>query len=166
MGFILDDFDVKLERLETLNAICAYSLSDNPEEDAKEKIMSYAKSKGLMEKTSISRLFGRNTYPTKNPEPHGYEFYLTHEKTLELEGDLKAIQIPSGLYAVLKFKNLFNIAEAWATILKWIANNPYESANWVKGDHGWVGGYEEHINWKEEKPPTEWILKLWVKLKE
>ena len=65
MGFILDDFDVKLERLETLNAICAYSLSDNPEEDAKEKIMSYAKSKGLMEKTSISRLFGRNTYPTK-----------------------------------------------------------------------------------------------------
>jgi len=50
--------------------------------------------------------------------------------------------------------------------LKWIENNPYESADWIKGNHGWVGGYEEHLNWKEEKPPTEWIFKLWVKLKE
>lgn len=166
MVFILDYFDVKLERIKVLNAICAYALSDSPEEDAKEKIMTYAKSKGLTEKTNLSRLFGRNTYPTKNPEPHGYEFYLTHEKALEPEGDLEASQIPSGLYAVLKFKNLYKIAEAWAKILKWIETNPHESVDWIKGDHGWVGGYEEHLNWKEEKPPTEWIFKLWVKLKE
>lgn len=166
MGSVLNEFVVQLERLEPISAICAYALSDTPEEDAKEKIMAYANSKGLANRTSVCRLFGRNTYPTQNPEPHGYELFLTTEKPLEPEGDLEESEIPGGLYAVLKFKNLFTIAEAWAKLLNWVETSPHEHAGWTKGDHGWVGGFEEHINWKEEKPPTEWVFKLWVKLKE
>jgi DNA gyrase inhibitor GyrI len=164
--FVVDEFTVRLERLEPLTAICAYALSDTPEEDAKEKIMNYANSKELIGKTSVSRLFGRNTYPTQNPEPHGYEIYLTTQKALEPEGDLEASEISGGLYAVLRFKSLFNIAEAWANLLKWVEKSPHDHVGWTKGNHGWVGGFEEHINWKDEKPPTEWVFKLWVKLKE
>jgi len=162
----LGEMDVRLERLGAMRAICAYALSDTPEEDAKEKIMTCAKSKGLTGKNSVSRLFGRNTYPSDNPEPHGYEFYLTDESDFEPEGDLEAGEIPSGLYAVLRFKNLYKMGEAWAKLLKWIEESPYEHVGWKKGDHGWVGGFEEHLNWKEEKPHTEWIFDLWVKLKE
>ena len=49
----------------------------------------WAKSKGLMEKSVRARLFGRNTYPTDKPEPHGYEFYLTVDHDIEPEGDIE-----------------------------------------------------------------------------
>ncbi|PVX25863.1 MAG: hypothetical protein CW716_07190 [Candidatus Bathyarchaeum sp.] len=162
----MKEFNIQLEQLEPLKTICAYALSDTPEEDAKEKIASYATSKGLATRTSVCRLFGRNTYPTKDPDPHGYELHLTTDGSLKPEGDLEASQISGGLYAVLKFKNLFNIAEAWAKLLKWVENSKHEPEGWTKTSHGWVGGFEEHLNWKEEKPPTEWVFKLWIKLKE
>ena len=158
--------DVRLERLGVMRTICAYALSDTPEEDAKKKIMTCATSKGLIGKTSVSRLFGRNTYPSGNPEPHGYEFYMTDESDFEPDGDLEASEIPSGLYAVLRFKNLYNMREAWAKLWKWIEESPYEHIGWKQGNHGWVGNFEEHLNWKEENPQTEWIFDLWVKLKE
>ena len=158
--------DVRLERLMTMRSICAYVLSDTPEEDAKEKIMSFAQSNSLIGKNSVSRLFGRNTYPTGDTEPHGYEFYLTDETDFEPEGDLEESEIPSGLYAVLRFKNLYQIGEAWLKLWSWIEESSCEHVGWKKGDHGWVGGFEEHLNWNEEKPQTEWIFSLWVKLKE
>jgi len=162
----LSDVDVRLERLGDMRAICAYALSDTPEEDAKQKIMTYAKTRDLTGKNSVSRLFGRNTYPTGNPEPHGYAFYLTAESDFEPDGDLEASEIPGGLYAVLRFKNLYTMGEAWAKLWKWIEESPYEHVGWKKGAHGWVGGFEEHLNWKDEEPHTEWIFDLWVKLKE
>jgi DNA gyrase inhibitor GyrI len=157
---------VRLKRIGAIHAICAYALSDTPEEDAKKKIMAFAKSKSLIDKNSVSRLFGRNTYPTKNPEPHGYEYYLTSETNFEPEEDLEENEIPSGLYAVLRFKNLYKIGAAWTKLLKWIDDSPHEHVGWNKGKHGFVGGFEEHLKWKEEKPYTEWLFDLWVKLKE
>jgi hypothetical protein len=38
--------------------------------------------------------------------------------------------------------------------------------DWQKGKYGWVGGFEEQVNWREQKPQNEWILDLWVQLKE
>jgi DNA gyrase inhibitor GyrI len=126
----------------------------------------WARSNGLMKESGGARLFGRNTYPTDKPEPHGYEFYLTIGPDLEPEGDIEATEIPGGLYAVLRFKNLNRIGEAWEELWKWIKESRYEHVGWKKGEHGWVNGYEEHLNWYEGKPPTEWIFDLWVQLKE
>jgi len=39
----------------------------------------WAKPKGLLEKDIGTRVFGRNTYPTDNPEPHGYEFFADYQ---------------------------------------------------------------------------------------
>ena len=69
------DLKVRIERLETLRAAHVHVQSETPEEDAWKKMESWAKPKGLFEKGA--RVFGRNTYPTDNPEPHGYEFFLT-----------------------------------------------------------------------------------------
>lgn len=56
--------------------------------------MDWAKSRGLLERNNVSRLFGRNTYPTDKSEPHGYELYLTVKGAIEPEGDIKAGAIP------------------------------------------------------------------------
>ena len=80
-------------------AVHTHVLSDTPEEDADRRIRNWARSKGLLG-NSESRLFGRNTYPTDNPEPHGYEFYLTLTQDIEPERDITPGIIPGGLYVV------------------------------------------------------------------
>jgi len=162
----LREMEVRLERLKTMRAFYTHAFSDTPEEDAGKRIIEWAKSKGLIEKSIGARLFGRNTYPTDKPEPHGYEFYLTVDSDIKPEGDIKTREIPGGLYAVLSFKNLYKIREAWEKMWKWIEESEYEPADLKKGEHGWVDGFEEHLNWQEEKTPTEWTFNLWVQLKE
>jgi len=162
----LREMKVRLERLKTMRAFYTHAFSDTPEEDARKRILEWAKSKGLMEKSIGARLFGRNAYPTDKPEPHGYEFYLIVDSDIKPEGDIKTREIPGGLYAVLRFKNLYKIREAWEKMWKWIEESEYEHVGWKKGEHGWVDGFEEHLNWQEEKPQTEWTFDLWVQLKE
>jgi len=162
----LKEMEVRVERLKAMRATYTHALSDTPEEDAGKKIMGWAKPKGLLEKGSRARLFGRNTYPTDNPEPHGYEFFLTVGPDIEPEGEIEIKEIPGGLYAVLRFKDLNHIGEAWSYLWKWIEESEYEHIGWQKGEHGWVNGFEEHLNWYEQKPQNEWIFDLWVQLKE
>ena len=162
----LSEMEVLLERLETMCAAYIHALSDTPEKDAGRKMMDWARPKGLLEESVGARLFGRNTYPTDKPEPHGYEFYLTVGPDIEPEGDIEIREIPGGLYAVLRFKNLHHIREAWQHLWTWMKKSEYEYAGLKKGEHGWVNGFEEHVNWREGKPQTEWVFNLWVKLKE
>lgn len=162
----MKEMEVRVERLEAMRAAYTHALSDTPEEDAGKKIMGWAKPKGLLEKGSVARLFGRNTYPTDNPEPHGYEFFLTVGPDIEPEGEIEIRGISGGLYAVLRFKDLNHIGEAWSYLWKWIEESEYEHIGWQKGEHGWVNGFEEHLNWYEQKPQNEWIFDLWVQLKE
>lgn len=77
-------------------------------------------------------MFGRNVYPTDKPEPHGYELYLTIPDEIKPEGDPKMKELPSGLYAVLRFKNLLRIREAWEKLWKWIEESSYEHVGWKK----------------------------------
>ncbi len=144
---------------------CSYSLSATPEEDATKTLMEWAKNKRLLDKGG-ARLFGRNTFPTDKPEPRGYELHLTIDENLKTNADTETSEVPAGLYAVLRFRDLRNINLAWEKLWLWIEKSVYEQAGWYKGNHGWVNGFEEQVNWQEQKPPTEWIFDLWVQLKE
>lgn len=159
------EWEVRLERLETMRTAYTHVFSGTPEEDAWKKMEAWAKPKGLLEEGAGTRVFGRNTYPTDNPEPHGYEFFLTVGPDIEPEGDIEIRKIPGGLYAVLRFKNLDNIGKAWEHLWKWIKESEYDHVGWQKGEQGWVNGFEEHLN-PLEKSPKEWVFDLWVQLKE
>jgi len=158
--------EVRLERLKTMRVANTHVLSDSPEEDAWKKMEAWAKPKGLLEKGAGTRVFGRNTYPTDNPEPHGYEFFMTVGQDIEPGGDVVIKEIRGGLFAVLRFSNLQNMRKAWKQLWEWIDESEHEHIGWKKGEHGWVDGFEEHLIWYEEKPPREWIFDLWVQLKE
>ncbi|MDD5704173.1 MAG: GyrI-like domain-containing protein [Dehalococcoidales bacterium] len=114
-------------------------MSETPEEDAWKKMVAWAKPKGLLEKGAR----GRNTI--RLTTRHGYEFFLTVSRNIEPDGDIELRQIPGGLYAVLRFKNLDNIGNAWEYLWNWIRENKYESIGMQKGDHGWYKGFEEQI---------------------
>ena len=148
-----------------MRAAYVCSLGTAPEEDAGEKLMKWVNTKEALSRTEM-RLFGRNTYPTDKPGSHGYEYYLTLGDNSENFTGIETAQVPGGLYAVLRFKNLENIGFAWKKLWSWIENSGYEHVGWQKGKYGWVGGFEEQVNWLEQKPPTEWVFDLWVQLKE
>ncbi|MCW4009428.1 MAG: GyrI-like domain-containing protein [Candidatus Bathyarchaeota archaeon] len=137
----LKELQVRIEKLSAMPAAYACSFGSNPEEDAAKKLMCWAETNDLIGNSGI-RLFGRNTYPTDKPNPRGYEFYLTLNGKAECCGDIETAEVPEGLYAVLRFKNLENIGFAWKKLWNWIEDNGYEPV------------------------PTEWIFDLWVPLKE
>ena len=160
----MEEMTVRLEKLKPMRAAHVHVLSETPEEDANRKLMGWAERNGAVRKEA--RLFGRNTYPTDNPEPHGYEFFLTITQNVKLEGDVDLKEVAGGSYAVLRVTGLEKIGEAWRKLWKWFEENKREHAGFRKEEHGWVDGYEEHVNWQENKPPSEWVFDLWVKLKE
>lgn len=161
----MTEMEIRVERLETMRAAYVHAFSETPEEDAWGKMEAWARPKGLLEEGSGTRIFGRNTYPTDNPDPYGYELFLTIGKDVEPAGDAEIRVIPAGLYAALRFKNLENIRIAWERLWKWIEESEYEHDGWKKGEHGWVDGFEELLN-HHEKSQKEWIFDLWVRLKE
>lgn len=113
------EIDVRLERLPAMRAAHVHVFSESPEEDAWRKMEAWAEPRGLLGEGARTRIFGRNTYPTDEPEPNGYEFFLTVGPDAEAGGEIDIGEIPGGLYAVLGFRRLDNIGEAWERMWDW-----------------------------------------------
>jgi DNA gyrase inhibitor GyrI len=163
----LESHPAKLQRINKLTAVYVHAKGLAPEENAFKKIMHYAKESGLTQ-IKNTRLFGRNTYPTEAPEPHGYEYYLTtQKKDIKPSKEIEIEEIPAGLYAVLEFKSLDNLHNGWKQLFAWVKAQGYEATGVTRKEHGWVrNAFEELVNWKENKAPRDWIFHLWVQLKE
>lgn len=155
----------RIEHLQPVRAVYIHSYNINSSEDAAKRVIEWASMNGLFGKAGI-RLFGRYTYPIDKAHPHGYECFLTVGDHKEQCTDIEVCELPAGLYAVIRFRDPRNIDFAWKKLWNWIEENGYESVGWKKGAHGWVNGFEEFVNWQEQKPPTEWLFDLWVAIKE
>ncbi len=154
----------ELLQLDPMKAAYVYSLSANPEEDALNKIAAYAQTAGLT--NGSSRLFGRNVYPTDNPEPHGYEYYLTTETPVDATEEIQFATVPGGLYAVSEVKDLQNLVVGWQKLFAWIEASGHQPVGVAKGAYGWVNSaFEELLDWQQQKPPSEWVFRLMVQLK-
>ncbi|MGB5911935.1 MAG: GyrI-like domain-containing protein [Promethearchaeia archaeon] len=138
---------VKLERVKSMRAAYFHALSESPELDAWKKAESWAKEKELLKKDSDARIFGRNSYPTKNPEPHGYGYFITFTPNISIDEDISIRIIPGGLYAVSRCEGVEEIGETWANLWKWVDESEYEFIGEIKGEFGYELGFEEHLNW-------------------
>jgi len=160
------EWDIQLRRIESQRAAHTHSSSETPEEDTWNKMTTWAKPRGLDSKGSGTRVFGRNTYPTDNPEPHGYQLFLTVDQTIKAEDEIKIDEIPGGTYAVLSSTSLDRVGEAWRFLWGWIEDGGYEFIGWKKWEYGWVNGFEERLNPFDDEPMSEWRFDLWIPLKE
>lgn len=164
----MDKMDIRFEWLRDSKAAYVHASGDSPEEAALAKIIAWANSKGINKQPNVS-LLGRNTYPTNHPEPHGYEYYLAVSNDFVPEGEIEMKTLPGGMYAVLQFKNLFMMQDAWIRLIKWVEDNGHEPVGMYKNEHGWVNnGFEELLNWQETPnriPPDKWTFNLWLQIK-
>ena len=96
---------------------------------------------------STIKIFGRNIYPTENPEPHGYGIYITLPPNFELESEIQERSIPGGPYAVVNCDGLEEMGIIWPVLWKWVENSEYQYIGETKGEYGFELGFEEYINW-------------------
>ncbi len=158
--------ELKMERFKMIRAANVQSQAENPEEDAFDKIFEYAKNNGLTDKSGV-RLFGRNFYPTDQPEPHGYEYYLTIKEDVKSSSEVVIRNIPEGLYASLRVKGIAEIPQGWKALFSMVESAGYKQAGVIRRVYGWVtAGFEEIVNWQQETSPEAWIINLWLQLKE
>ncbi|XHH10439.1 MAG: GyrI-like domain-containing protein [Candidatus Bathyarchaeia archaeon] len=158
--------ELKIERFKTMRTANVQSQAGNPEEDALGKILDYAATNGLTTKTN-ARLFGRNFYPTRQPEPHGYEYYLTIEEDVKPSREIVIRNIPEGLYATLRVKGVAEIPAGWQALFSMVESAGYKQVGVLRRVYGWVNaGFEEIVNWQQQSDPMDWVINLWLQLKE
>jgi effector-binding domain-containing protein len=160
---------IKLEKVKSMRAAYFHALSEAPEDDAWKKAESWANEKGLLKKDSDTRIFGRNTYPTKDPEPHGYGYFITITPNITINEDISIRIIPGGLYAVSSCEGVEQIGENWANLWEWVDESEYEFIGEIKGGFGYELGFEEHLNWYSaivEKSENKLLFNLMLQLEE
>jgi DNA gyrase inhibitor GyrI len=96
------DWDIQVEYQEPLIAVYAHVLSETPEKDVSDIIWAWASENGLPSKDKDTRMFGRNTYPTDQPEPHGYQLLMTVKSPVEETEEIRNGEIPGGYYTILR----------------------------------------------------------------
>lgn len=130
----MSEIDVKIVRLEPMRVISAYGFGSQPEPIAWEKILDFAKEKGLISRGELPQTFGfNNPNPSKGSSNYGYEIWLPVSAEVEPEGDLRVVMFGGGLYAATHFKDLNKIGGVWHQLAKWREGSKYKTAH-----HQWL----------------------------
>ena len=164
-----EEFKVRVKKLEAMRAAFFHSLSNTPEEDAWKKAESWGNEKEILLDGSNIRIFGRNIYPTENPEPHGYGIYITIPTNTKIKREILVRSIPGGLYAVVKCNGLEELIGNWPKLWKWVENSEYQYIGETKGEFGFELGFEEYLNWYSSlivKTTSTMIFDIMLQLRE
>ncbi len=150
--------EVTLTHLPSLRVASVHGFGAEPEMQAWEKLVSWAKPKGYMDELPRHRIFGFN-----NPDPspispnYGYEFWMAVGPEEQPEGEVSIKSFEGGLYAMLPCPvpkgNFDAIGQGWKKLIHWRENNPYE--------------YDHSRQWLEEHfpaadPSLEFVLHLYM----
>lgn len=135
----MEELEIRIVTLPAMRVACVNGFGESPEGQAFDKMLAWAKSHNLLDKPY--RTFGYN-----NPDPsagspnYGYDVWLTADKSVQADGEVRIIDFPGGLYAVARIdvKNPWeDIPETWQKLVKWM-----EASKYHHGRHQWL---EEHI---------------------
>lgn len=161
--------NIRLKRIKSMRAAYFHAFSETPEDDAWKKTETWAKEKGLLNKDSKTRIFGRNIYPTEKPEPHGYGYFIIITPDITIEKGISRRIIPGGLYAVVRCEGFEEMGEIWASLWKWVNESEHEYIGETKGEYGFELGFEELLNWYPvmvKKSEKKFLFDIMLQLRE
>ena len=125
----MNDIIVRIANLEPMRVVVGYAYGESPEFQAWEKVLAFARAKGLLDRPQRPRFFGFN-----NPDPsigspnYGYEQWMTVGPDVEAKGDIEVKEIPGGRYAVARFQGIEYIGEMWRQLVMWAEANGIQLA--------------------------------------
>ena len=154
----MSELDVRIVKLELMRVASVYGFGESPELEAWEKLVAWAKPKGLLDDLERHRIFGfNNPNPSPSSPNYGYEFWITVDADEEPQGEVRIQEFRGGLYAVTRCKGVENITETWKQLVKWLVDSKYKHAC-----HQWL---EEHLG-PVEPPLDELLLDLYAPIAE
>jgi len=121
----MSEIEVRIVHLEPTRVASAHGFGEQPEIEAWNMILSWVKSKGMLDDLKAHRFFGYN-----NPDPspgspnYGYEQWIFVDPHAEGEGEVTIKDFTGGLYAVAGC-TLSNIGEAWKQLVTWVEGSKY-----------------------------------------
>jgi DNA gyrase inhibitor GyrI len=129
----MNDFTVQIVKLDPMRVASVHAFGASPENDAREKLISWAKPRGLLKIPKKYRVFGFNN-PDPSPESpnYGYEFWITVKSDMAPIDEIKIKDFPGGLYAVTRceVKDPWrDIPNTWKQLAVWRENSQYEEAH-------------------------------------
>jgi DNA gyrase inhibitor GyrI len=134
----MSELEVRIVKLEPMRVASVYGFGESPEGEAWEKLVAWAKPKGLLDDLEQHRIFGfNNPNPSPGSPNYGYEFWIVVGPDVEPEGEVRIQGFLGGLYAVTRCQGVDNITETWKQLVKWGADSKYKHAS-----HQWL---EEHL---------------------
>jgi DNA gyrase inhibitor GyrI len=138
----MDKLVIRIVELEPLLAASFHAFGESPEIDAMQKLIAWAKPRGLLDTAGECHIFGFNN---PNPSPgnpnYGYEYWIEVGIDIEQDKETTIKEFAGGLYAVARcvVKNdaYEIIPETWQRLVAW-----RESSKYGCGNHQYL---EEHI---------------------
>jgi DNA gyrase inhibitor GyrI len=134
------DLNVRIVRLPSLRVACVNGYGEGPETLAFDKMRAYVKEKGFDRDGQPHRFFGfNNPNPSAGSPLYGYDVWVTVDQNVQSEDEVKVLDFPGGLYAVLSIHPITGeeIFPAWQQLVAWREKSKYRPAS-----HQWL---EEHI---------------------
>ena len=118
------DLDVQLVDLEPLHVVAARGYGTEPEYEAWDSLLEFAKEEQLDPWDKTHRFFGFNN-PGPSPEraAYGYEQWMTVDDRTTAAPPLEVKDAPGGRYASVRIHGLDTIGDAWQYLVDWCDNH-------------------------------------------
>jgi DNA gyrase inhibitor GyrI len=129
----MSELNVKVVKLEPMRVASAYGFGEQPETEAWEKILTWAKSQGITDYENY-RFFGfNNPNPSPGSPNYGYEQWITVDMDIKPEEGIEIKDFSGGLYAVAHCEGIQNIGDVWKQLVIWREGSQYKEAH-----HQWL----------------------------
>ena len=116
--------DVRIVTLEPIRVAAALGFGPEPETEAWDKLMTWARATNHLDGTQ--RYFGfNNPNPMPGSPNYGYEQWMTVGSDAEPLTDVEIKTFEGGIYGVLRCDGLAAIEEDWARLASWVDSSSY-----------------------------------------
>jgi DNA gyrase inhibitor GyrI len=128
----MSDLPVRIVKLEPMLVASAYGFGEEPEMQAWDTLLSWARSKGMNLKDH--RFFGfNNPNPSPGSPNYGYEQWMTVNPEEEPAEGIEIKEFSGGLYGVTRCEGVQHITEIWMQLAIWREESKYQEAG-----HQWL----------------------------
>lgn len=150
------DLDVEIVDLNSMHVVAAMGYGAEPEYEAWDAILEFARDQQIDPWDQTHRFFGFN-----NPDPipdrpaYGYEQWMTVDDEVDALPPLETKEVPGGRYAMTHIQGLNTIGEAWQGLVRWCSEHGLE----VAGDRE---PCLEEVLTPIDQPTDKWELNLYL----
>jgi AraC family transcriptional regulator len=128
----MSTLQVEIVHLDPMRVAAFHGFGAEPEFAAMNKLVAWARPRGLLDGSPSRRIFGfNNPSPTAASPHYGYEFWIelnegeAQSLAAGSNGDVELKSFNGGDYAVVRCHGVAAIPEAWRALVTWCEDSPY-----------------------------------------